>query len=88
MARMNSAQPSAAEGKEFDAITAAIIGGTSMAGGIGTAMGTVIGSMIIGIIGNILTLKSVQSYWQMIITGLIIVAAVIIDIKTKGGKRT
>ena len=59
-----------------------------MAGGIGTAMGTVIGSMIIGIIGNILTLKSVQSYWQMIITGLIIVAAVIIDIKTKGGKRT
>lgn len=87
MARMNSAQPSAAEGKEFDAITAAIIGGASLAGGIGTATGTVIGSMIIGIIGNILTLTSVQSYWQMIITGLIIVAAVIIDIKTKGGKR-
>jgi inositol transport system permease protein len=87
MARMNSAQPSAAVGLEFDAITAAIIGGASLSGGIGTAIGTIIGSLIIGIIGNILTLKSVQSYFQMIITGLIIVAAVVIDIKTKGGKR-
>lgn len=86
MARMNSAQPSAAEGKEFDAITAAIIGGASLSGGTGTATGTIIGSMITGIITNILTLTSVQSYWQMIITGLIIVAAVIIDTKTKGGK--
>ena len=87
MARMNSAQPSAAVGLEFSAITAAIIGGTSLAGGIGTATGTIIGSLIIGIIGNVLTLKSVQSYFQMIITGLIIVLAVVIDIKTKGGKR-
>jgi len=86
MARMNSAQPSAAEGKEFDAITAAIIGGASLSGGMGTATGTIIGSMITGIITNILTLRSVQSYWQMIVTGLIIVAAVIIDTKTKGGK--
>ena len=87
MARMNSAQPSAAVGLEFDAITAAIIGGASLAGGLGTATGTIIGSLIIGIIGNILTLKSVQSYYQMIITGLIILLAVVVDIKTKGGKR-
>ena len=88
MARMNSAQPSAAAGLEFDAITAAIIGGTSLAGGIGTVTGTVVGSLIIGIIGNILTLKAVQSYYQMIITGLIIVLAVVIDTKTKGRSRS
>jgi inositol transport system permease protein len=87
MARMNSGQPSAAVGLEFQAITAAIIGGVSLAGGIGTISGTIIGSLIIGIIGNILTLEAVQSYYQMIITGLIIVFAVVIDIKTKGGKR-
>ena len=87
MARMNSAQPSAAVGLEFDAITAAIIGGASLSGGIGTVTGTIIGSFIIGSIKNILTLKSVQSYFQMIITGVIIVLAVVIDIKTKGGKR-
>lgn len=87
MTRLNSGQPSEAVGLEFDAITAAIIGGASLAGGIGTIPGTIVGSIIIGIIGNILTLKSVQSYYQMIITGAIIVLAVILDIKTKGEKR-
>ena len=85
MARLNSGQPSEAVGLEFKAITAAIIGGTSLAGGIGTVTGTIIGSMIIGIISNILTLLHVQSYYQQIITGVVIVLAVVIDIKTKGG---
>jgi inositol transport system permease protein len=87
MARLNSGQPSEAVGLEFKAITAAIIGGTSLAGGIGTVTGTIIGSMIIGIISNVLTLLHVQSYYQQIITGVIIVLAVVIDIKTKGGVR-
>lgn len=87
MARINSGQPAEAVGLEFDAITAAIIGGASLAGGVGTITGTIIGSLIIGVIKNILTLMGVQSYYQQIITGVIIVLAVVIDIKTKAGKR-
>ena len=70
----------------FPAGTAAVIGGASLSGGVGTIYGSIIGSMIIGVITNILTLKSVQSYYQMIITGLIIVISVILDIVTKGKK--
>ena len=86
MTRLNSGQPAEAVGLEFDAITAAVIGGASLSGGVGTIYGSIIGSMIIGVITNILTLKSVQSYYQMIITGLIIVISVILDIVTKGQK--
>ena len=86
MTRLNSGQPAEAVGLEFDAITAAVIGGASLSGGVGTIYGSIIGSMIIGVITNILTLKSVQSYYQMIITGLIIVISVILDIVTKGKK--
>ncbi len=86
MTRLNSGQPAEAVGLEFDAITAAIIGGASLSGGIGGVYGSIIGSIIIGVITNILTLKSVQSYYQMIITGGIIVFAVILDIVTKGKK--
>lgn len=86
MTRLNSGQPAEAVGLEFDAITAAIIGGASLSGGVGGVYGSIIGSVIIGVITNILTLKSVQSYYQMIITGGIIVFAVILDIVTKGKK--
>lgn len=87
MSRLNSGQPAEAVGLEFDAITAAIIGGASLAGGIGTITGTIVGSLIIGMISNILTLTHVQSYYQQIITGLVIVFAVVVDIKTKGGSK-
>ena len=86
MTRIYSGQPAEAVGIVFDAITAAIIGGASLSGGIGSVYGSIIGSVIIGVITNILTLKSVQSYYQMIITGVIIVLAVILDIVTKGKK--
>lgn len=86
MTRLNSGQPAEADGLEFDAITAAVIGGASLAGGSGSIYGSIVGSVIIGIVSNIMTLKSVQSYWQMIITGLIILLAVIMDIVTKGKK--
>jgi inositol transport system permease protein len=88
MGRLNSGQPAEAVGLEFDAITAAIIGGASLAGGLGTITGTLVGSLIIGILSNVFTLMHVQSYYQQIITGLIIVLAVVVDIKTKGGRRT
>jgi inositol transport system permease protein len=83
MTRINSGQPAEAVGLEFDAITAAIIGGTSLAGGIGTIAGTICGSVIIGVINNILNLMFVQSYYQQVIKGIIIVSSVILDIKTK-----
>lgn len=87
MARLNSAQPAEGVGLEFDAITGAIIGGASLAGGLGSAAGTVVGCLVIAMIANILTLLRVQSYYQQIITGLIIVTAVVVDVLTKGGKR-
>lgn len=86
MTRLNSGQPAEGVALEFDAITAAIIGGTSFSGGVGTITGTLAGSFIIGIIKNILNLLSVQSYYQQIITGAIIVMAVIIDLMSKGGR--
>lgn len=86
MTRLNSGQPAEAVGLEFDAITAAIIGGTSFLGGIGTIMGSFAGAIIIGVINNVLNLTFVQSYYQQIIKGTIIVLAVILDIKTKGNK--
>jgi inositol transport system permease protein len=84
MTRINSGQPAEGVGLDFDAITAAIIGGSSFTGGIGTVTGTLCGAIIIGVLNNILNLMFVQSYYQQIIKGLIIVAAVVLDIKTKG----
>lgn len=83
MSRINSGQPAAGVAYEFDAITAVVVGGTSLMGGTGTITGTVVGAMIIGVINNILNLMNVSSYWQMIIKGLIIAIAVILDVKTK-----
>lgn len=85
MSRINSGQPAAGVAYEFDAITAVVVGGTSLMGGTGTITGTVIGAMIIGVINNILNLMNVSSYWQQIVKGLIIAVAVILDVKTKSG---
>jgi inositol transport system permease protein len=85
--RINSGQPAAGAGYEFDAITAVVVGGTSLMGGTGTITGTIIGSFIIGIINNILNLLNVSSYWQQIVKGLIIAIAVILDVWTKSSRR-
>lgn len=85
MSRVNSGQPAAGVAYEFDAITAVVVGGTSLMGGTGTITGTIVGAMIIGVINNILNLMNVSSYWQMIVKGLIIAVAVILDVKTKAG---
>lgn len=77
--RIGSGQPGLAVGIELDAIAAAVIGGTSLSGGVGTIWGTIIGALIIGVLNNGLDLLNVSAYWQTIVKGSIIVAAVIID---------
>ena len=87
MSRVNAGLPNAGVGFEFDAMTAAIIGGTSFSGGIGTAIGTLAGAFIMGFLGNIMNLLGIQSYLQQVIKGGIIVMAVAYDIASKS-KRT
>jgi inositol transport system permease protein len=83
MSRMNSGQPAAGVSYEFDAITAVVVGGTSLSGGSGTLVGTIIGAIIVGIINNVLNLLNVNTYWQQISKGLIILFAVIADVIAK-----
>ncbi len=83
-ARISSGQPTAAEGYELDAIAATAIGGTSMSGGIGGLQGTVLGFVIIGLISNSLNLLNVNSFYQQVVKGFIILLAVLLDMKTKG----
>lgn len=78
--RMYSGQPTAGQGYESDAIAAAVLGGTSFNGGIGTIGGTIIGALVIGFLSNGLNLLHVSSYVQMIIKGIVIIVAVGIDI--------
>jgi len=83
MSRINSGQPSAGLMYELDAITMAVIGGTSLSGGIGSIPGTLVGGLIVGILKNILNLTNVSPYWQQILKGVIILIAVIMDVYTK-----
>lgn len=78
--RLNSAQPALGAGYEFEAITAVVIGGTSLSGGEGTILGTVIGAFIMSVLTNGLRILSVPQEWQMVVTGLILVMAVYADI--------
>ncbi|MCI8550857.1 MAG: ABC transporter permease [Lachnospiraceae bacterium] len=77
--RINSGLPSVGLNYEFDAIIGAIIGGTSFSGGIGSMGGTVIGCLIIALLNNMMNLMNVQSYWQSIVKGIVIMLAVGID---------
>ena len=78
-ARLDSAQPNAGLGYELDSIAAVVIGGTSLSGGRGTVMGTVLGCLIIGVLNNGLFLLNVSPFWQQVIKGFVILAAVAID---------
>lgn len=78
-ARLGSAQPTAGVGYELNAIAAVVLGGTSMAGGIGTVWGTAIGALIIGLLDNALNLLQVHSYYQDVAKGLVILIAVLLD---------
>ncbi len=77
--RLNSAQPALGQGYELDAIAAVVIGGTSLSGGVGTILGTIIGAFIMSVLINGLRIMSVAQEWQMVLTGLIIILAVYTD---------
>jgi ribose transport system permease protein len=79
-ARLNSAQPALGQGYELDAIAAAVIGGTSLSGGEGSMLGTIIGAFIISTLTNGLRIMSVPQEWQTVVTGAIVVLAVWLDI--------
>ncbi len=77
--RMYSGQPTAGDGAEMDAIAAVVVGGTSMTGGAGKIGGTIIGGLIIGVLNNGLNLLNVNSFWQYVVKGSVILLAVFID---------
>jgi len=77
--RLNSAQPALGPGYELDAIAAVVIGGTSLSGGVGTILGTIIGAFIISVLTNGLRIMSVAQEWQTVVTGVIIILAVYAD---------
>jgi ribose transport system permease protein len=83
-ARLNSAQPALGQGYELDAIAAAVIGGTSLSGGEGSMLGTVIGAFIISTLTNGLRILSVPQEWQTVVTGAIVIVAVYLDIVRRG----
>jgi ribose/xylose/arabinose/galactoside ABC-type transport system permease subunit len=76
---MNSGQPNAGLMYELDVIAAVVVGGTSLSGGRGTIVGTLIGTLLIGVLRNGLNLLNVGSYIQQILVGLVIVGAVLLD---------
>jgi ribose transport system permease protein len=78
-ARLDSAQPNAGLGYELDSIAAVVMGGTSLSGGRGSILGTVLGCLIIGVLNNGLSLLNVSPFWQQVVKGFVILAAVAID---------
>ncbi|WP_454904286.1 ABC transporter permease [Variovorax gossypii] len=86
--RLNSAQPALGQGYELDAIAAVVIGGTSLSGGTGTIVGTIIGAFIMSVLTNGLRILSVAQEWQTVVTGVIIILAVYADIlRRRGGSK-
>ncbi|WP_046119806.1 ABC transporter permease [Ensifer aridi] len=84
-ARTGSALPQAGIAYELDAIAAVVIGGTSLSGGVGRVTGTLIGALIIGVMNNGLDLMGIQSYYQQVLKGALIVGAVMLDQKRNQG---
>jgi ribose transport system permease protein len=82
-ARMFSGQPTVGQGFELDAVAAVVLGGTSMMGGIGKIGGTFLGVLVIGVLNNGLNLLNINSFWQLIVKGVVILVAVYVDIMKK-----
>jgi erythritol transport system permease protein len=77
--QLMASHPATGETFELNAIAAAVLGGTSMSGGRGTIGGTIIGAFVIGILSDGLVMMGVSSFWQTVIKGLVIIAAVVVD---------
>ena len=78
-AQLAAAHPASGDSWEMNAIAATVLGGTSMSGGSGTILGTIVGAFVIGVINDGMVMCGVSEFWQMVIKGLVIVLAVIID---------
>lgn len=81
--RLYSGQPTVGQGFEMDVIAATVLGGTSMSGGVGKIGGTMIGAIIIGVLSTGMNLLKIPSFYQMIVMGLVVLAAVYIDVCRK-----
>ena len=81
--RLNSATPTAGDGFELDAIAACFIGGASASGGVGTIIGAIIGGFIMGILNNGMSIMGISTFWQSIVKGLVLIAAVAFDVYSK-----
>lgn len=82
LSRINSGQPTSGEGYEMDVITASVLGGTSVSGGVGNIRGVIIGVLFMGVLTNGMVLLNVQDYWQQVIRGLVLIIAVAFDLYT------
>ena len=78
-ARTFSAQFNVGEGSEMDAISAVVLGGTSMSGGVGRLSGTIIGCIVIGVLNNGMNILGIDSSWQYVVKGVVVLIAVFID---------
>ncbi len=86
-ARLNAGTPQAGMNLELDAIAAAVIGGTSMSGGVGRVSGAILGGIIMATIDNGMSMMNLDAYWQYIVKGIILITAVWFDMKTKKNKQ-
>ena len=86
-ARLAAGSPSAGTSGELDVIAACFIGGTSMRGGAGTVHGALVGALVMASLDNGMSMLDVDTYWQMIVKGLILTLAVWVDVATRGGRR-
>lgn len=81
--RVNSGLPAGGVSFEFEAIIGAVLGGTSMAGGVGNVFNSIVGVFVVGIINNVMNLTSVNAYWQQVVKGIVILIAVLLDVITR-----
>jgi ribose transport system permease protein len=86
-ARLESAVPDLGSGYELNAIAAIVLGGTSLMGGRGSLVGTLIGALFIGVLSNGMTLMNIESFYQQIIMGFVILLAVLVDKLRRGRSR-
>lgn len=80
VSRVNAGQPTTGASWLMPSITAAIIGGTSLSGGVGTVLGTLLGAVFMGVLANGIVLMNVSSYWERVIIGLFVIIAVLVDL--------